>query len=83
MRATATLTHERVATASPPARPAANRKYCIRSARLGPRWRPARSSTYAGPPTASTMGSEPMFHIRVFGGPPMPTLRFKVRVRPR
>eukprot|EP00974_Lingulodinium_polyedra_P067770 6560384-Lingulodinium_polyedra.AAC.1 len=24
-----------------------------------------------------------MFHTRVLGGPPMPTLRFKVRARPR
>eukprot|EP00974_Lingulodinium_polyedra_P123933 11188622-Lingulodinium_polyedra.AAC.1 len=44
MRATATLTHERVATSRPAAWPAASNKYCIRNARLGPRWRPARSS---------------------------------------
>eukprot|EP00974_Lingulodinium_polyedra_P121620 11179711-Lingulodinium_polyedra.AAC.1 len=41
LRAAATFVHERVAAASPAAWPVASGKYCIRSARLGPLWRPA------------------------------------------
>eukprot|EP00974_Lingulodinium_polyedra_P023251 2245328-Lingulodinium_polyedra.AAC.1 len=48
-----------VATERPAACPAARRKYCIRSVRRGPRWRPAKLSTKVGPPMASTIGSYP------------------------
>eukprot|EP00974_Lingulodinium_polyedra_P054224 5213635-Lingulodinium_polyedra.AAC.1 len=44
-QAAATRVQVRAATDRPAAWPAARRKYCVRNARRGPRWRPARSST--------------------------------------
>ena len=51
--------------------------------RRGPFVSPARSSTKTGPPTAWTIGSNPMFQNRGDPVPPTPMLRMRRRTGPQ